>query len=386
MDENMIFADKDGHVAWLPYAAVPSRPWATSFAPWLPIPGDGSAEWDGLIPIDSLPQHVDPPAGFVATSNNDMTGALADGDPANDGRPVFQGFVDPGFRHARVVELIRSAGREHDAGESMRIQSDVYSMIGARLAPRIVSAGRSREQTLTPIAVEVIEALDAWDYECKSGLDGHAPDSPAHPDQVIAASSIGCAAFTVLLHELTSAVFADELIAQGATFFHAFPWTIYDQLARPELLLADYWDNVRSPLVVETSTDTIVIAVERAASILEDHLGEHRDDWRWGRIHTLSRLPWAAEQPAPVPYAHGGADFTVDVAAPRSPRERDYAYSHGAAMRWVCVASDAVRCKYQIPGDAIQMQRYLDRESVPLPFTSAEVDASAIRTSIARPR
>ncbi|MCC7386140.1 MAG: penicillin acylase family protein [Deltaproteobacteria bacterium] len=393
MDENLVIAEKGGRVAWLPYGAIPSRPWASTYPPWLPIPGDGSAEWQGLVPLTQLPQAVDPVAGFVATSNNDMTGALADGDPSNEGRPVFQGFADPGIRHARVVELIRSGGSRHDLESIDAIQSDVYSVMGERMSPRIVAMARTRTASLTAGALALVDALDTWDYFCPTGLSGHAPDSAADTSSRAAASSIGCTAFTVFLGELTIALFDDEYAARGVNYLEAFDWRTFEQVVLPEVFIGSYWDDV-STRAVETSTDTVVRAIETSAAHLVRRLGPDPDAWRWGRIHTLSRNPFAGRG-VPTPFASGGSNHTVDVAAPRRPRTRDYAYSLGPAFRFQCEAGASVQCRYQLPGGHEPIPGspyaedliipYLEHQSAPLHFTREDVDASAIQTKEAWP-
>src|SRR5690606_7480331 len=100
--QNFVVVDRTGSLGWFPYNRVPRRPWWSTTPSWLPLPGDGSAEWGEYIPYEELPQAVDPAAGFLATANNDMTGALADGDPSGDSE-AMQSHVAMGFRHERIA-------------------------------------------------------------------------------------------------------------------------------------------------------------------------------------------------------------------------------------------------------------------------------------------
>ena len=68
-----------------------------------------------------------------------MTGALQDGDPTNDGDPFFQGLVDEGYRHQRIVERL-GAETEHDLASMQSIQADVHSLVGEALTPAILAA------------------------------------------------------------------------------------------------------------------------------------------------------------------------------------------------------------------------------------------------------
>ena len=89
---------------------MPLRPWsstASGLYSWLPLPGDGSAEWSGYWELADLPQAYNPERGWVATANSDMTGALYDGDPTNDGWSPLQTLPDQAYRLQRIQELQR---------------------------------------------------------------------------------------------------------------------------------------------------------------------------------------------------------------------------------------------------------------------------------------
>ncbi len=64
--ENMIWADTSGTIG---YQAASIRPLRRTWSGLLPVPGDGSYEWDGWLPITDLPSEVNPERGFVATAN-----------------------------------------------------------------------------------------------------------------------------------------------------------------------------------------------------------------------------------------------------------------------------------------------------------------------------
>src|SRR5262249_24806248 len=57
--QNFVIADDKGNTGYAPHALVPKRPWAGSapdgvpLLPWLPLPGNGSAEWGSGDPADN---------------------------------------------------------------------------------------------------------------------------------------------------------------------------------------------------------------------------------------------------------------------------------------------------------------------------------------------
>ncbi|MEZ4288310.1 MAG: penicillin acylase family protein [Polyangiales bacterium] len=115
LGQNWVFADTAGNIGWFPYNKVPKRTWATGYdpmsgteaIPWMPLDGSGDYEWDEYFSYEELPQAYNPAAGYLATANNDMTGALADGDPTNDGFSPFQTDVAPGWREKRIWKCWR---------------------------------------------------------------------------------------------------------------------------------------------------------------------------------------------------------------------------------------------------------------------------------------
>lgn len=65
------------------------------------LPGDGTAEWNGQIPLAMLPQGgTTAERPFLVNANNDQAGYNQDNDPFND--PIFLTCTqDVGF-HARA--------------------------------------------------------------------------------------------------------------------------------------------------------------------------------------------------------------------------------------------------------------------------------------------
>ncbi len=101
-----VMADTEGTIGYFPYNKPAKRHWATNLdgdaPPWVPLDGRCEApercyEWTESWSAAELPQVVDPPEGFIATANNDITGALFDGDPTNDGYPPLQTEPSPRF-------------------------------------------------------------------------------------------------------------------------------------------------------------------------------------------------------------------------------------------------------------------------------------------------
>jgi penicillin amidase len=70
--QNLVVGDRDGHIAWTMYGAVPRRVGFTGDVPtsW----ADGTRRWDGYLAYDEHPRVVDPPDGRLWTANARVVG------------------------------------------------------------------------------------------------------------------------------------------------------------------------------------------------------------------------------------------------------------------------------------------------------------------------
>ncbi|MFT5861801.1 MAG: penicillin amidase, partial [Flavobacteriales bacterium] len=68
--ENMVWADKKGNIGWQSVGIAPIR---KNFSGLVPVPGDGRYEWDGYLPIIQKPNALNPPKGYIATANQNVT-------------------------------------------------------------------------------------------------------------------------------------------------------------------------------------------------------------------------------------------------------------------------------------------------------------------------
>jgi penicillin amidase len=145
--ENMIWADRDGHIGWQAVGLAPRR---KNWNGLLPIPGDGRYEWSGFLPILDLPHVVDPPQGWFATANQDNLPT---------GYPFAVGYqwTDP-FRFARIEEVLGSP-RRLTLMDSMELQQDELALPARALVPLL--------RGLKPARIDearAIERLLAWDF------------------------------------------------------------------------------------------------------------------------------------------------------------------------------------------------------------------------------
>ncbi len=67
-NENTMYADADGHIAYWHPGLYPLR--AVGVDPRFPSKGDGTQDWQRLLTFDEMPHAIDPPEGFMANWNN----------------------------------------------------------------------------------------------------------------------------------------------------------------------------------------------------------------------------------------------------------------------------------------------------------------------------
>ena len=401
-DQNFVVVDQTGNVAWYPYSKVPSRPWASPLKdPSVPLPGDGSAEWQGNVPFDMLPQVTNPSKGFVATANNDMTGASADGDLTNDYVPAIQAWDKAdGTREQRIIDGIAAGGNSHSVASMQALQGDTYSLYGSFAVPLLLNAANG--QALTPGEQAVVDALSKWKLTCPTGLEGTDPVmSPKAIDPSVSAESIGCTAFHVVFYSVVREALSDE--GKVANLDISSSDLALNLVARalnnPSSLEAgdNFWDDVSTTGVVETRDDILRRAIADAALELAPLGGE--DDWRWGRIHTLSTRSifdsFGLTTYNYGPFAAPGGQYTVNVAspndwsAPMTGKAPDYAFSDGPSLRVVMEAAPSgITMSFVYPGGADLhrtspfynnlMPNWLANKPVEFPFGPKAVLAPAI--------
>jgi penicillin amidase len=67
--ENMIWADKKGNIGWQTVGIAPIR---KNWDGLVPVPGDGTYEWEGYLPIQELPNVLNPQQGYWVTANENL--------------------------------------------------------------------------------------------------------------------------------------------------------------------------------------------------------------------------------------------------------------------------------------------------------------------------
>lgn len=395
--QNFVVIDKAGDIGWYPFSKIPNRPWASATVrPWLPLPGDGTAEWETFVPFASLPQLTNPPSGVIATANADMTGASADGDLLNDGQAALQAyFKADGTREQRILDMLADGANGHSLETMKTIQGDTFSLYGEFVVPAVLDAAMGA--TLNANEQAVIDALEAWQFTCPTGIDGNDPAGPDSADATATAESIGCTTFHTVYYSIVHEALKDEIAASGVPSDGSDLTFVARALKDPASITSGelLWDDVSTTPAVETRTDIILRAVALAANRLA--VTGAPNTWRWGRFHTLSLRSifdnfGVTDYNAPAVAAPGGL-FTVNVASPRRTIPADaqpwqLEYANGASLRVVMEAkADGLTMQFQLPGGSDLhrespfynnlLPNYLENKAIDFPFGPGAVPTPA---------
>jgi len=279
--ENMVWADRQGHIGYQAVAITPLRP---NWSGLVPVPGDGRYEWNGYLPINALPHVVDPAKGYFATANN----YLFPPDYQYKEALHYTG-ADP-YRVSRISEVLGS-GTLHTVAGMMRLQNDNVSLPARALVPLL------RELTLPADAVKARDALLAWNFS-------------------VDADSVPAGIYEMWQRRLTANV-RNLLVPKEAQSF----------IGQPNMKRVIDWLNAPDGRFgadpVKGRDELVARSLSEAVAELTKKLGADVAGWKWGQNqyhHALIRHPLAEIASADVrarldvgPYPRGGDSFTVSA-------------------------------------------------------------------------
>lgn len=225
--QNFAYADVEGNIAYFTTGTVPLRADLQnnnvdgSVPPfllrdgtgalnheWLPV--DGAPVTRGInfaaLPLDEMPQIVNPESGYIANANNDPVGNTLDNNPLNQLRPgangiYYLGAAYPGLRQGRIDRVLKSLIESDDpvtVDDIKTLQGNNQMLDAEIVVPYILQAFDNAttegawpglaQFALSPAIQEAIGRLAAWDYSTPTGIQagfdpGDDPMNLPAPDQ-----------------------------------------------------------------------------------------------------------------------------------------------------------------------------------------------------------
>jgi penicillin amidase len=426
--ENWLIGDDQGNFGWTQVCTVPRR--AAGNAPWLVMPGDGTAEWGAAMDRHYIPHAYNPAAGFLVTANNDPIGVTKTNSPffaqpVVGTSPLYLGYdYDPGTRVGRMTDRIQAditAGHKFTQSDIASIQGDIVSEWGQAMAPTfiqvandlaaeiatpgthpdltaIVTAADATAKGLVPQAASI---MTAWtDFETPSGLGTETSAQQLADSQAALLNAVFYSNFSHL-------TFDDEIAVLGYTPLDAYLRKLLVRMITAPSSLSTglsstgdniLFDNLGTTTVVESKEMIAAQAIINSLDYIVATLGASPTGWTWGSVHTLTldyllpspglNLPVVTTDAAlPGGYPRHGDDGTVDVGK-HGLSLTDFTYDEGPAIRFGAdLNPGGITAQNALPGGEIfnpmsphyqdQLTYWLAGQPFALPETLSQVNASA---------
>jgi penicillin amidase len=265
--QNFLYADnlgERGHIGYQAPGRIPLRTLVPRLDRRDSVPTDGTwplpgwesrFDWRGFASQADLPWTLDPEAGYIVAANQAVT-------PPGAKVTLTRDF-DYGYRAQRIRQLVEDRtrdGRLMRTSDMLAIQRDTRNGVAERLLPLLLAAD-----------------VDGFTEDGRTLLrdwDGSQP-----PDSAPAAY------FNAVWASLLDLTFADEM-PEGTRPTGGGRWNevVTKLLESPR---DPWWDDRRTPDVVETRDEVIRRSLVEARLKLTRSLGKDATQWRWGRVHTL---------------------------------------------------------------------------------------------------
>lgn len=262
---NVMYGDKDGNIAWWAAAKLPLRPDHINSK----IFSDGSNPADDItqwIPFEENPMSINPPSGFVASSNN-QPDTLSNG-------IFYPGYYYPGERWNRIAKTVTSRNDwTKDNIKTLQLES-INEVQPVNVKSMLAASDRSVFDGLE----SALSALESW--EGYHDLDAIAPTI-----------------YYKWLYHTMHGMMADEL---EEDYFNNFIKSfLYIRSASKLMQTEDspWWDNVNTPQK-ESRKEIIQAALETTLSELQTQLGNNPEKWQWEKVVVLEHPhPLGAKKP-----------------------------------------------------------------------------------------
>ncbi len=252
---NVMYGDVDGNIAWWAVGKLPVRP--SHVQPKLFLNGaSGNDEYTGYYDFSKNPQSINPPWGYVYSSNNQ---------PDSVDGILYPGYYYPKSRAHRIISLLEK-NEKISADEMQQFHLDVVSETAPAVAREIVN---------------VLNALNKSEYQEVTGIL-----SKWEGDHQM--NDVAPSLYYNLLSFILYSSIPDEI---GTTSFKSLLNSSVMKSSYLKLISNDssrWWDNVNTKDIVETRTMIVDMAAQKTIKLLTNRYGKNVKDWTWGKMHTIT--------------------------------------------------------------------------------------------------
>jgi penicillin amidase len=280
--QNFVYADTAGNIGYRAGGVIPIRRDGRGYLPY--AGWENTGEWIGEIPFDEMPHALNPPAGYVATANNQMTSSAY--------KYYISNGWEPTSRIERITELLQAQSR-HDVASFQRMQTDLLSSHARRMLPLLLAHLSSVE--LNAEEKNVVQLMRDWDGA----------------EEVM---SLPAAVYNVWFLKFLEKALRDDL--PPADYESYMQWSMLGIRAGEHLLLhpqSAVIDDRATP-GVESVAEIVVAAFRETMRYLQETLGPTIGDWQWGRLHALT-ISHALGKQKPLDYLFNAGPFPIGGSA-----------------------------------------------------------------------
>ena len=319
--QNMVVADRDGHIAVVSAGRVPLRKPDNELKGQVPSPGwEARYDWAGYLDAGATPREIDPARGWIATANQRIH--------ASDYPHYIGSEWAPPWRYQRIAQML-TAKDKLSLDDMRTMQADTLSLAALRLLPLLKQAAPEH-----PLAAAAQRELAAF--------DGRMAGDKAAP-----------LIFWAWVRHLAHDLFADEM---GSTVWDSSTRAWREALQGVMEREDAWWCDDKGTPAVETCQQINDRALARALDELQAAQGPDVAAWRWDRVHQarsehrpFSKVPALArgfELRAPV----GGDTYTVNVSRvnlkPDLTTGELYLDEHGPSLRAIYDLGDLANSRF----------------------------------------
>jgi penicillin amidase len=255
--QNIVYADVDGNIGYALSGRLPVR---TGGDGTMPLSGGGSAGWSEASAAPRLPRVLNPKAGYITSSNNEIE---------RGGTVLITRDWAAEFRATRLHEVLASA-RGVGLEDMAHLQNDLKSVAAARLIAGIAPALEAAKKQGTELeALDTLTELAAWDQV----VDGR---------PVVTLYQ----AFEAALWRRT---FADEM---GDPLFRVFyEWAGAERPSGLHVVIDErqsrWFDDIATIEKRESRDDIYILAARDAAELVDAEYGSGSGR-AWDRVHAVT--------------------------------------------------------------------------------------------------
>lgn len=253
---NILAADSSGNIAWWGLGRIPER--APNADPNF-IMMSGRDDYRGFRDFSRHPQSINPPSGYIVSSNH---------------RPEFKkgdmvpGYYNIPYRAKRIEELLVAENNKWNLEDTKEMQLDNITQFHVKIRDAVIPLLQGADELKgDKNALEALEIFKNWKGD-------HALESK------------GPVIFFRYYYNLMESVFRDEL---GEKYFKLFLEAKTFEKTIPLIVSnpSSPWWNIKGTDIKESMKDIVVKSWLQSIRSLENDLGRNINKWNWGRVHTI---------------------------------------------------------------------------------------------------